>query len=148
MKLSYKLSQKHVKWILMLSAYNFHMMYCKRTMNFMNEFSQRVNYWQEIKAENVIIKYHFTLKEILFSTAMIVTENEQSADINHKMHIQTCIQIKQLLSADCTDQKNKDHRKQACKAAVKKIIYEDVSKILLESLLKYLQINSLANKMI
>ena len=78
----------------MLSIYNFHITYCKETMNSADEFSQRVNYWQETKAENVIIKYHFTLKEILFSTAMIAAENKQSADISHKMYIWTYIQVK------------------------------------------------------
>ena len=86
-------------------------MYCKKIMNFVNEFLQKVNYWQEIKAKNVIIKHHSILKEILFSTTMIVTENEQSADISHKVYIQIYTQIKQLLSADCADQKNKDHKK-------------------------------------
>ena len=87
----------------MLSAYNFCMTYYKRTMNFVNEFSQRINYWQEIKAENVIIKHYFTLKKILFLTAMTAAENEQSADISCEVHIQTYIQIRQLLSADCAD---------------------------------------------
>ena len=87
MKSFYKLSQRYVKWALMLSAYNFCMMYCKKTMNFMNEFSWRVNYWQKTEAENVIIKYHSILKEILFSTAMTAAENEQSADVNHKVYI-------------------------------------------------------------
>ena len=94
-----------------LSAYDFCMMYHKKTMNFVNELLQKVNYWQKIKAENVIIKYHSTLEEILFSTTMIVTENEQNADVSHKVYIQTCIQVRQLLSADCADQKNKDHKK-------------------------------------
>ena len=79
---------------------------------------------------------------------MIAAENEQSADVSHEVHIQIYTQIKQLLSADCVDQKNKDHKRQAHKAAVKKVTYKDVNKILLKSLLKYLQINSLANKMI
>ena len=91
MKSFYKLSQKYMKWTLMLSAYDFCMMYCKKTMNFVNESSQRTDYWQEIKAENVIIKHHSILKKILFSTAMTVTENEQSVDINHKVYIQIYI---------------------------------------------------------
>ena len=62
-------------------------MYCRKTMNFVNKLSQKVNYQQEIKAENVIIKYCFTLKETLFLTAMTVAENEQSADVSHKMYI-------------------------------------------------------------
>ena len=53
------------------------------------------------------------------------------------MYIQIYTQVKQLLNADCADQKNKDYKKQACEAAAKKITYEDVSKIFLESLLKY-----------
>ena len=79
------------------------MMYCKKIMNFVNEFLQRVNYWQEIKAENAIIKHYFTLKKIMFLTTMIAAENEQSVDVNHEMYIQIYIQIRQLLSADCTD---------------------------------------------
>ena len=62
-------------------------MYCKKTMNFVNESSWKADYWQETEAENVIIKHHFTLKEILFLTAMIVTKNEQSADVSCEMYI-------------------------------------------------------------
>ena len=92
-----------MRWTLTLSAYNFHIMYCKKTMNSANEFLQRADYWQETEAKNVIIKHHFTLKEILFSTAMTVTENEQNADISHKVYIWVCTQVRQLLSADCVD---------------------------------------------
>ena len=79
---------------------------------------------------------------------MTVTENKQSADVSYKVYIQTYTQIKQLLSADCADQKNKNHKKQACEAAAEKVTYKNVNKILLKSLLKYFQIDSLANKMI
>ena len=146
MKSSHKLLQRHVRWALVLSAYNFHMMYCKRTMNSVDGPLQRANYWQEVKAENATMEHCSTLEEILFPTAMTVTENKQSADVSCKVHIQTCTQVRQLLSADCADQKNKDHRRQACEAAMKEAIYEDVSKILLESLSEYLQIDPLANK--
>ena len=44
--------------------------------------------------------------------------------------------------------KNKNHRKQACEAAAEKITYKDMSKIFLENLLNYFQINSIANKII
>ena len=71
----------------MLSAYNFCIIYCKKTMNFVNEFLQRADYWQETEAENAIIKYHFTLKEILFLTTMTATENEQSADVSCEVYI-------------------------------------------------------------
>ena len=123
-------------------------MYCKKTINSADEFSQKVNYWQETEAENVIIKYHFILKEILFSTAITAAENEQSADVSHKIYIQTYTQVRQLLSADCADQKNKNHKRQAYKAAAEKVIYKDMNKTLLKSLLKYFWVNSLANKII
>ena len=79
------------------------MMYCKKTMNSADELLQKVNYWQETEAENVIIKYHFILKEILFSTAIIVTKNKQSADVSHEIYIWVYTQIKQLLNTDCAD---------------------------------------------
>ena len=99
---------------------------------------QRANYRQEAKAENATMKHHSTLEGILFPTAMTVTENEQSADVSHEVHIWACTQVRQLLSAGCADQKNKDHRRQACEAATEKATYEDVSKTLLESLSEYL----------
>ena len=79
---------------------------------------------------------------------MIAAENEQSADINCEVYIQIYTQVRQLLSADCADQKNKDHKRQACKAVTEKVIYKDMNKIFLKSLSEYLQINFLANKMI
>ncbi len=63
------------------------MIYHKKTLNSVNSSSRRADYWQRTERENATIKYHFTLKEILFFTAMTAAEKEQISDVSHKVYI-------------------------------------------------------------
>ena len=75
---THKLTQRHVRWGLDLSAFNFWLVYRKGTLNTTDGISRRPDYQTDAELEDSMIDNTSALKRMLFFTVATVTSQPMS----------------------------------------------------------------------
>ena len=121
----HKLTRKQVRWALDLSAFDFRLVYCKRTLNRADGPSRRPE------------RCRFRRLDDLFPTV---------AEITSQPMLATEEKAKRILVVDISDLRSSNQRRQAYGVVSNKSIYKDVSKSLIDVLPEFLRADPIAKK--
>ncbi len=132
-----KLLQKQVRWAFDLSAFDFCLVYCKRTLNPSNSLSRRPDYQRDAELKDSMTDNTLALQRMLLLTVAKVTSQPMSP---------TEERARQIFVVGTSDSRSLNQRKQAHKAVSNKNIYKDVSKSLIDALPEFLRADPFAKK--
>ncbi len=134
---THKLTQRHVRWGLDLSAFNFWLVYRKGTLNPSDGLSRRPDYQRDAELEDSMTDNTSALQRMLFPTVTSVTSQPMSP---------TEERARQILVVGTSNSQSSNQRRQAHGAVSNESIYEDVSKSLIDALPEFLRADPLAKK--
>ncbi len=134
---TYKLTRRQVRWPLDLSAFDFWLVYRKKTPNSADGLSRRPDHQRDAKLEDSMIDNTSVIQMMLFPTVAAVTSQPMSP---------TGERIRQILVVGTSDSRSLNQKRQARGAVSNESIYEDVSKFSIDVLSEFLRADPLAKK--
>ncbi len=134
---THKLPRRQVQWALDLSAFDFWLVYRKRTLNPTDGPLCRPDYQRNAKLEDSMTDNSSPLQRMLFLTVVAVTSQPMSP---------TEKEARQILVVGTSNSQSSNQRRQARGAVSKECLYEDVSKFLIDALPEFLRADTLAKK--
>ncbi len=135
---TYKLTRRQVPWALDLSAFDFWLIYRKRTLNSADGPSPRPDYQRNAELEDSMTDNTLALQRMPLPTVAAVTSQPMSPTEEKARHI---------LVVGTFDSRSSNQRRQARGAVSNESIYEDVSKSLIDALPELLRADLLAKKL-
>ncbi len=133
----HKLTQRQVRWALVLSAFDFCLVYCKETLNLADGLSRRPDYQRDAEWEYSMTDKTLAFQRMLFPTVASVTSQPMSPKEERAW---------QILVVGTSDSWSSYQSRQARRAVSNESIYEGVSKSLIDALSEFLRADPLAKK--
>ncbi len=117
-----------MRWALDLSAFDFSLVYRKETLNSANGSSRRPDCQRDDQFEDSMTDNTSALQRMLFPTVAAVNSQPMSP---------TEERVRQILVVGTSDSQSSNQKRQAGGVVSNKIIYEDVFKSMIETLLEF-----------
>ncbi len=132
-----KIMSRQVRWAFDLSAFDFRLVYCKKTLNPTDGLSRQPDYQRDTEFEDSMTNNTSALQRMLFFTVASVTSQPMSP---------TEEEARQILVVGTSDSRSSNQKRQVLGAVSNKSIYEDVSKSQIDALSEFLRADPLAKK--